>query len=163
DPANQEYRIYVGYNVGGTIVRGKIEGGTNYVGLAPGASITFAIPSAIWDGARIYYVTDTPSNEKDFFSSGNPFNYDPNAYPYTQSAPLKGWGSTSATGMLLFYRGVNPNPDKPPPPTINAIAGAAQVAEFTIRDPSDTPDLPPSVDVDVQYIDASYLPAAMEV
>ena len=42
------------------------------------------------------------------------------------------------------------------------VSSATQVAEYTIRDKSSTPDIPNSVDVDVQYIDSMYLPVAME-
>ncbi len=150
----QQYRIYVGYT----------QDGQNYVGLKPGASITFDIPYALWDGGRIYFVTDTPTTESSFFSNGNPYNFDSNsatAKTYTQSAELKEQGTKTSDGMLLFYHGYDQQLNTAPP-GIDTISSAAQVAEFTIRDPATTPNLH-SIDLDVQYIDAMYLPVAMEV
>ena len=136
DPASKEYRAYVGYT----------QGGKNWVGLLPGHSITFDIPQALWDGGRIYFVTDNPVTEQSFYSNGDPFNFDPAAKTYVKPV--------ANGGVLLLYRAQDPK----------AIAGASasQIAEYTIRDKSTTPNIPNSVDLDVQYIDYMFLPVAME-
>jgi hypothetical protein len=139
DPSNQEYRIYVGYS----------DATGNHVGLQPGQSITFNLPPALWDGGRIDIVTDTPLTEQSFFSSGNPFNYDPNALTYVQPV--------ANNGVLLLYHSTAT------PPSGIATDAPSQVAEYAIRNTITTPNLLNSVDVDVQYIDALYLPVAVEV
>jgi hypothetical protein len=55
DPANKEYRGYIGYK----------EGGLYYFGLKPGQSILVSLPLVFWNGSRIGIGTDgqflTPS------------------------------------------------------------------------------------------------------
>ena len=143
DPALKEYRIYVGYTA---------TDGHTYAGLPPGATITFNIPEALWDGGTMQLVTDTPETEQKFWSSGNPFNYDSSSAATTYLQTL------SNDGALLLYRG--------PTPAGIADAAAAQLTEFTIRDASQSqqgkPMLDTSVDVDISYLNAMYLPVAME-
>ncbi len=146
DPANQDYRIYVGY---------KASNSQYYVGLPPGASVTFYLPEAMWDGGTIQLVTDTPQTETYFWSSGNPFNFHNSAPSTTFVQDL------SDNGALLLYRG-------PESSVVGGIATSAssQLTEYTIRDESQTvigkPTLDTSVDVDISYLDAMYLPVAEE-
>ncbi len=54
DPANQEYRGYIGYQVGS---------GANamfYAGVQPQSSITITVPLAFWDSGRLNITTDGP-------------------------------------------------------------------------------------------------------
>jgi len=139
DPSNQEYRIYVGYS----------DATGNHVGLQSGQSITFNLPPALWDGGRIDIVTDTPLTRQSFFASGNPFNYDLNVLTYMPTV-------ANNAVLFLYHSTVTP-------PSGIATDAPSQVAEFAIRNTTTTPDLLNSVDVDVQYIDALYLPVAVEV
>ena len=113
DPVHQSYRIYVGYS----------QGGTDYAGLAPGQSITFNIPEALWDGGTIQLVTDTSVTENQFWSSGNPFNYQAtNSQTYVETLPNN--------GALLLYRS--------PDPVGIATTAPGQLVEYSIRDASQT-------------------------
>ncbi len=48
DPANQEYRGYIGYT----------QNGVTYAGLPANSSITVVVPIAFWDGGRVNFATD---------------------------------------------------------------------------------------------------------
>jgi hypothetical protein len=159
---NEEFRVYVGYN----------SGGTNYFGLPAHSYVTVPVPMAIWDSGRLQLVEDTASTRSFFLSSTNPFNYHSDAHEFVQSIS----SFQSATYI--------PNPNSNPPCTVvqdpmilfyhagglaNGIANDApsQLTEFTIRDTT-TPTSPVypvasvSFDYDLSYLDAMYLPVSLE-
>lgn len=74
DPANQEYRGYIGYK----------ENGQYYLGLKPGQTVTVPVPLVFWDAGRILIASDgsnlipkvdniVPSADNP--NSPNPFHY----------------------------------------------------------------------------------------
>src|SRR5262245_3702405 len=68
DPANQEYRAYIGYT----------DGTKNYAGLEPHAAITIPVPLAFWDSGRLNFSTDGADQFKDApgaAAAGAPFYY----------------------------------------------------------------------------------------
>ncbi|MDD5200193.1 MAG: hypothetical protein PHC88_10380 [Terrimicrobiaceae bacterium] len=155
DPANKEYRGYIGYE----------EGGKYYFGLRPGQSILVRLPLVFWNGARIGIGTDgqylTPS------ALPNPLRYDSNAHRAIVMAEAS--GDTIPNGVVLWYRAdiaQAPNDDT-----------EDQLAEWTIRDHGylvnpqitaksngEIPDnqLVTLINYDVSNVDNLYLPLAME-
>jgi hypothetical protein len=49
DYHEQNFRAFIGYQ----------QGGQNYLGLPSGATITFQVPIVFWDGANLYFATDS--------------------------------------------------------------------------------------------------------
>jgi hypothetical protein len=155
DPANKEYRGYIGYE----------QGGKYYFGLEKGESILVSLPLVFWNGARIGIGTDgqylTPSGLP------NPLRYDPNAYRAIANAETS--GDTIPNGVVMWYRAEiaqAPNDDT-----------EDQLAEWTIRDHGylvnpkitaktngEIPDnqLVTLINYDVSNVDNLYLPLAME-
>jgi hypothetical protein len=155
DPANKEYRGYIGYE----------EGGKYYFGLKKGQSILVSLPLVFWNGARIGIGTDgqylTPTGLP------NPLRYDPNGHRAIANAEAS--GDTIPNGVVMWYRAEiaqAPNDDT-----------EDQLAEWTIRDhgylvnPNITaktngeiPDnqLVTLINYDVSNVDNLYLPLAME-
>jgi hypothetical protein len=144
---NEEYRAYVGYT--GT-------DGVNYLGLPAHTSVTVPVPMAIWDSGRLNIVEDTQSTEDLLLNSSIPFTYDSSALQYAESiAKLQTRPGNIQNAMLLLYHSgtaLGINSDAP-----------SQLVEFTIRDPSvPVPDTKASFDYDISYLDALYLPVALE-
>jgi hypothetical protein len=80
DASNQEYRGYIGYQVG------TGSSATYYAGLAPQTSITITVPIVFWDSGRIVFTTDgadlfhkysgnVPTGKPNPNPIGAPFNY----------------------------------------------------------------------------------------
>ncbi|MBV9731409.1 MAG: hypothetical protein JO275_01450, partial [Verrucomicrobia bacterium] len=154
DPANKEYRGYIGYQ----------EGGKYYFGLKPGESILLSLPLVFWNGARIGIGTDgeflTPSGLP------NPLRWDANSRRSITSAETS--GDTIPNGVVMWYRAEiaqAPNDDT-----------EDQLAEWTIRDhgylvnpritaktKNEIPDnqLVTLINYDVSNVDNIYLPLAM--
>jgi hypothetical protein len=154
DPANKEYRGYIGYK----------EGGLYYFGLKPGQSILVSVPLVFWNGARIGIGTDgqflTPSGLP------NPLRWDANGQRSITSAKTS--GDTIPNGVVMWYRAEiaqAPNDDT-----------EDQLAEWTIRDHgylvnpkitartnNEIPDnqLVTLINYDVSNVDNLYLPLAM--
>ncbi len=71
DPADQEYRGYIGYT----------DGTTDYAGLPPLSSITITVPLAFWDSGRVIFSTDgadqfsTAGGDNGATPTGAPFYY----------------------------------------------------------------------------------------
>jgi hypothetical protein len=155
DPANKEYRGYIGYEAGGKY----------YFGLKKGQSILVSVPLVFWNGARIGIGTDgqylTPSGLP------NPLRYDPNGHRAIANAKTS--GDTIKNGVVMWYRAEiaqAPNDDT-----------EDQLAEWTIRDHGylvnpkitaktngEIPDnqLVTLINYDVSNVDNLYLPLAME-
>ena len=155
DPANKEYRGYIGYE----------EDGKYYFGLKQGQSILVSVPLVFWNGARIGIGTDgqylTPTGDP------NPLRYDPNAQRSIANAETS--GDTIPNGVVMWYRAEisqAPNDDS-----------EDQLAEWTIRDHDylinpqitaktngEIPDnqLVTLINYDVSNVDNLYLPLAME-
>ncbi len=152
DPADMEYRGYIGYK----------QGDDYYFGLKPKESIIVSIPLVFWNGARIGIGTDgaylTP------IAKPNPLGYDANAV--RSIAPAEKGNDVTKDGVVMWYRaGISlaPNDDT-----------EDQLAEWTIRDHEylvktrnknvipDT-ELVTLINYDVSNVDNLYLPLAMEV
>lgn len=155
DPANMEYRGYIGYK----------EGTQYYFGLKPGQSILVSLPLVLWNGARIGVGTDgeflTPA-----VGQPNPLNYDPNAHRSITVAETS--GDTISNGAIMWYRAdISKGP---------ADDAEDQLAEWTIRDHAylssgqitaasygEIPDdqLLTLMNYDVSNVDSLYLPLAL--
>jgi hypothetical protein len=155
DPANKEYRGYIGYE----------EGGKYYFGLKPNQSILVSLPLVFWNGARIGIGTDgqflTPSGLP------NPLRWDANGHRSITRAATS--SDTIPNGVVMWYRAEiaqAPNDDT-----------EDQLAEWTIRDhgylanpqitaktKNEIPDnqLVTLINYDVSNVDNLYLPLAME-
>jgi hypothetical protein len=155
DPANKEYRGYIGYE----------EGGKYYFGLKRGQSILVSLPLVFWNGARIGIGTDgqylTPTTDP------NPLRYRASAHRSITRAATS--SDTIANGVVMWYRAEiaeAPNDDT-----------EDQLAEWTIRDHGylvnpqitaktngEIPDnqLVTLINYDVSNVDNLYLPLAME-
>jgi hypothetical protein len=154
DPANKEYRGYIGYE----------EGGKYYFGLKPGQSVLVSIPLVFWNGARIGIGTDgeylTPSGLPD------PLRWDANGQRSITRAETS--RDTIPNGVVMWYRAEIPQ--APNDDTED------QLAEWTIRDhgylvnreitkktKKEIPDnqLVTLINYDVSNVDNLYLPLAM--
>lgn len=152
DPADMEYRGYIGYK----------QGNDYYFGLKPGENIIVSIPLVFWNGARIGIGTDgaylTPTTKP------NPLGYDANSV--RSIAPAEKGDGVTKDGVVMWYRAgtsLAPNDDT-----------EDQLAEWTIRDhvylvktrnKDKIPDteLVTLINYDVSNVDNLYLPLAMEV
>jgi hypothetical protein len=144
DGWNEEYRVYVGYS----------DGGTNYIGLAPHSSVTVPIPMAIWDSGRLNMVLDTQSTRDLFLQQVIPYTFFPSSNTYAESiSGFQAPGNVQNAMMLLYHSGT----------ALGITSDAAsQLIEWTIRDPSIPEPEPISFDYDISYLDAMYLPVALE-
>ena len=160
DVVGQEYREYIGY---------QTRGGT-FIGLPRGASITFQIPQVLWDGDNFFVATDP-----NYLTSNKPvYNYNPDAI--ISVAGTKPEGTTpentttwvtkhsrypfGADPVVVFYR-------SPTPATV-LRAAAAQLGEWTFRDPyltnfiTDPLQTFPLINYDVSYVNNLTAPISME-
>jgi hypothetical protein len=154
DPANKEYRGYIGYE----------QDGQYYFGLKKGESILVSVPLVFWNGARIGVGTDgkyvAPMQDP------NPLRYRANSQRSITETPTS--GDTIPNGVVMWYRAEiaeAPNDDT-----------EDQLAEWTIRDHGylvnpkittktneEIPDnqLVTLINYDVSNVDNLYLPLAM--
>jgi hypothetical protein len=165
DPGNEEYRLYLGYQVKSTGVV------VSYLGVLPHSTLTVNVPVVFWDGGTVRVVGSTAATSERFLQ---PFNPGGNALgrPFLFNAANASYSQQPATflsrngqnknvqGMVLLYHTTDPQskgvlPDAP-----------SQLLEFTFRDPSvpngNQPPFTKNVDYDISYINAAYLPVAME-
>ncbi len=155
DPANKEYRGYIGY----------AEGGKYYFGLKPGQSILVSIPLVFWNGARIFVGTD--STYLTATVDPNPQHY--HADSHRSIAPAETSGDTIPNGVVMWYR-YDGNPEDPAHDSVD------QLAEWTIRDHAylsnpqitarsnnEIPDnqLLTLINYDVSNVESVYLPLAL--
>ena len=151
DPANKEYRGYIGYK--------DEQSGQYYFGLKSGQSILVSLPLVFWNGGRIHVGTD--SKYLTAAANPNPERYDPNA--------RRAIAPAEANGVIMWYRAelaVGPTDD-----------AEDQLAEWTIRDHAylsnpkitlksngEIPDnqLLNLMNYDVSNVDTLYLPLALE-
>lgn len=156
DVHGDEFRQYIGYS---------LPSGNTFFGLPSGASITFQVPLALWDGDNLFIATDG----KDLTTS-NIFGYDPKAsVAIARSQPISGttWVQGSSgfglgrTPLVMFYHSTNaaltlPN-DAP-----------AQLTEITFRDQylthfiTDVNQTFPLINYDVSYVNNMVAPVSME-
>jgi len=155
DPANKEYRGYIGYK----------EGDKYYFGLKPGQSILVSLPLVFWNAARIGVGTDG-----DFLTPAagqpNPLRYDPDSQRSITMAEVR--DDVIPNGAIMWYRAE----------TSSGPADDAedQLAEWTIRDHAylssdqitakshgEIPDnqLLTLMNYDVSNVDSLYLPLAL--
>ncbi len=156
-----EFREYVGYTA---------KDGKEYLGLPPGASLTFQVPLVLWDGDNISLVTDgkyltTPPGKP----GSTLFGYDPNArIAIAGTAPVN--NSTWVEGSSNFSKD-----DKPLVMFYYATTAAtvsddapSQPAEVTFRDPylkqfiDDPFQTFPLINYDVTNVNKLSAPASME-
>ena len=160
DVVGQEYREYIGY---------QTRGGT-FIGLPKGATITFQVPLVLWDGDNFFIATDP-----NYLTSNSPvYNYNSNAI--ISVAGTKPVGTTPdntttwVTGhshylfgedpVVVFYR-------SPTPATV-LRAAAAQLGEWTFRDPyltnfiTDPLQTFPLINYDVSYVNNLTAPVSIE-
>lgn len=162
DQANDEYRLYIGYQ----------QGGKNILGLPYGQSVTINVPLVFWNGGRADIATDGPNLIPKSNQSGvpNPFQFTYKASTYITA---QGVTSSSDNGILLYYKAntvdapVNPSP-----------ASQGQLTEWTIRDKDflttvnsydgshklgtiPASELTTLINYDVSYVDDMLAPVAM--
>lgn len=163
DQANDEYRLYIGYQ----------QNGKSILGLPYGQSITIAVPLVFWNGGRADVATDGPNLIPKSNQPGVP---NPFQFTYTASTYITAQGVTSSTdnGILLYYKAntvgapVNPSP-----------ASQGQLTEWTIRDKTTltavdafdakhpelgripASELTTLINYDVSYVDDMLAPVAM--
>ena len=170
DAHNEEYRAYIGYQVGTT----------DYLGLQHGQWITMDVPLVFWDSGRIAFATSPvnflPSDKNVNPGTGgviNPmqfFYYGTDKKTPTARYVVPAVASSQNNGLIMYYhcdglaRG----------PTADALVG---YGESTFRDkafltavsehfspPNPIPKdyLNTSVNYDVSYVNSILLPIAME-
>lgn len=156
DPFNQEYRVYVGY----TLPNNK-----TYLGLPPGASVTFQVPLVLWDGDNLFLATDGNG----LTSAATPYGYDPKAsVAIAGTAPVSGshWVQSSRN----FPAGIKPAVVFYHDNTSQSVSteALAQFSEVTFRDPylknfiNDPAQTFPLVNYDVSFVNNMAAPASME-
>jgi hypothetical protein len=155
DPANMEYRGYIGY----------AEGGKYYFGLKPGQSILVSLPLVFWNGARIFVGTDNKYLTATV--DPNPQHY--HAEAHRAIAPAEKSGDTIPNGVVMWYR-YDVKAEDPAHDSVD------QLAEWTIRDHAymsnpqitaksnnEIPDnqLLNLINYDVSNVESVYLPLAL--
>ena len=165
DVANDEYRLYIGYDDNG-----------NYVlGLPYGKTVTFSVPLVFWNAGRADLATDGPHLIPE---PGQVNDLNPYQFYYTASTYISNQYVTRSddNGYLMYYKANTVNAPNDPSP-----AGAGQLTEWTIRDqnylseindkwnkiktPNDTianSELTNLVNYDVSYVDDMTSPVAMK-
>ena len=157
DPANKEYRGYIGYK----------QDNQYYFGLKKGESIVVSIPLVFWNGARIGIGTDGKYCGTDARPE-SPAIPSHSQRSITKACDINSPGDTIPNGVVMWYRAEiaeAPNDDT-----------EDQLAEWTIRDHgylvnpkitaktnSEIPDnqLVTLINYDVSNVDNLYLPLAM--
>jgi len=160
DVVGQEYREFIGF---------QTRGGT-FIGLPTGATVTFQVPQVLWDGDNFFIATDP-----NYLTSSKPvYNYDPNAI--ISIAGSKPVGTTPentttwVTGRSNYPLGANPVVVfyRSPTPSTVLRAAAAQLGEWTFRDPylsnfiTDPLQTFPLINYDVSYVNNLTGPVSIE-
>jgi hypothetical protein len=159
DQANDEYRLYIGYQQDGKYI----------LGLPYGKTITVDVPLVFWNGGRADIATDGK------FLLSEPGAVNPYEFTYTASTYITTQGVSSSTdnGILMYYKANTPNAPTDPSP-----AAPGQLTEWTIRDkpfltivnaydqsqgydPIPASELTTLVNYDVSYVDDMTAPVAM--
>jgi hypothetical protein len=163
DVTGQEYREYIGYQIGS----GEFAG--TYIGLPSKASITFQVPLVLWDGDNMYIATDPNYLTATDIPYVNVYNYNQNATisiaKYTGQNSTEWVTNTSNyppgyTPVVVFYRTGTPKTVLP--------AAPAQLLEWTFRDPylkkfiNDPLQTYPLLNYDASYVNNLTAPVSME-
>jgi hypothetical protein len=162
DTANDEYRLYIGYQNNGHYI----------LGLPFGKTITIDVPLVFWNGGRADIATDGI----DLLPQPNQVQtLNPYQFTYTASTYItqQGVSSSNDNGILMYYKAntvgspVNPSPAAP-----------GQLTEWTIRDQDflttvnaydqsqgygsiAASELTTLINYDVSYVDDMMAPIAM--
>jgi len=152
DPANKEYRGYIGYE----------QGGKFYFGLKTGHSILVRIPLVFWNGARIAIETDGQYLTVKPGELRNPLRYRPEAHRAITNA--------EENGVVMWYRALGeaeaPADDTKDQLTEMTIRDHDYLAnpKITVKTNHEIPDseLVNLINYDVSNVDNLYLPLAME-
>jgi hypothetical protein len=185
DPFKNTYRGYIGEWDPNYVDPNNHNGpkGGIVAGLQPGHQVTIQVPLVFWDGGRVYFA----DNGAPFSSAndpGNPLNksaaqwhYDPTVATYVvgpdanNQTPLYGanfsdpaTGDGNPNGPVMWYHDTSGAFDF-------GHDAAAQLTEWTIRDPlqtrwapnMSTAEVQTLINYDVSYVDNLSLPAAMEI
>ena len=162
DVVGQEYREYIGY---------QTRGGT-FIGLPKGATITFQVPQVLWDGDNFFIATDP-----NYLTSNKPvYNYNTSNTAVISIAGTKPDGSTPentttwVTGHSHYLLGENPVVVfyRSPTPATVLRAAAAQLGEWTFRDPflnnfiTNPLQTFPLINYDVSYVNNLTGPVSIE-
>jgi hypothetical protein len=161
DATGVEYREYIGY---------QNADGNTYIGLPSHATITFQVPLVLWDGDNFYIATDDA-----YLTSSRPvYNYNPNASISVAGTAPSGTTPANTTTwitsvsnypardipVVVFYRA--------PTPLTVLRAAAAQLGEWTYRDPyltnfiTDPLQTFPLINYDVSYVNNLTAPVSIE-
>jgi hypothetical protein len=162
DLQHKEFREYLGYSN---------SNGSKFLGLPPGATITFQVPLVLWDGDNISLVTDGTY----LTASGNAPGS--KIFNYNDSAKISIAGSTPVSNTIWVQSSSNyPSGESPlvmfyfddGAPTTVPNDAPAQLAELTFRDPylknfiDDSFQSFPEINYDLSYVNTLVAPAAME-
>ena len=162
DTANDEYRLYIGYQKDG-----------NYIlGLPYGKTITIDVPFVFWNGGRADIATDGADllPKPDQVNTLNPYEFDYNASTYITS---QGVARSNDNGVLMYYKANTPGA-----PVNPSAAAPGQLTEWTIRDQDflttvnaydqahnigtiAASELTTLINYDVSYVDDMMAPVAM--
>ncbi|HEU5118070.1 MAG TPA: hypothetical protein VFT74_15715, partial [Isosphaeraceae bacterium] len=164
DPHNQEFRLYVGYS----LPNGGPQGG-QFLGLPPGATITFQVPLVFWDGDNLFFSTESQY----ITSSSTVYNYQVGAHVAigtTAPSPDDGttWVDATRSGgyapglspIVLLYHDTTP--------LAVSTEALAQLGELTFRDPylthfiNDPAQTFPLINYDISFVNNLVAPAAMQ-
>lgn len=160
DLQHKEFREYLGYSN---------SNGSKFLGLPPGATITFQVPLVLWDGANISLVTDGTY----LTASGNAPGS--KIFNYNDSAKISIAGSTPVSNTIWVQSSSNyPSGESPlvmfyfddGAPTTVPNDAPAQLAELTFRDPylknfiDDSFQSFPEINYDLSYVNTLVAPAA---
>lgn len=162
DSANDEYRLYIGYEDGGKYV----------LGLPYGKTVTIEVPLVFWNGGRADIATDGPHLLP---QPGEVNDLNPYQFRYTASTYITKQGviDSNDNGILMYYKANTVGAPNDPSP-----AAAGQLTEWTIRDQSflttvnaydqankigtiPASELTTLVNYDVSYVDDMTAPVAM--
>lgn len=113
----EEFRAYIGYHDTAT--------NSNRIGLLPGASITIQVPLVFWDGANIYFATES----KDLF------NTTATATPVITGGKLTGVNISSGGGRYTTLPNVTFKniPNGAAVPIVTPVLTDGKITSFTIN------------------------------
>ena len=120
DTANDEYRLYIGYQKDG-----------NYIlGLPYGKTITIDVPLVFWNGGRADIATDGADllPKPDQVNTLNPYEFDYNASTYITS---QGVARSNDNGVLMYYKANTPGARRDPSAAAQASSPNGQFATKT--------------------------------
>ena len=147
----QDYRAYVGYE----------QGGKNYLGLPPGATIVIQVPVVFWDSANLYFATDGSSMVPDDVSSIG-VTYGGTGYGSNPGVEFMGGGGTGAAATATVSGGVitgvtvtNPGTGYTSPPPIQFTGGTSPATARAFLAPNPYNYIAPSVLTSTLQFDVS--------